>query len=402
MNEINSDFYKLKSAAEKTLTLYFDEIRGRTNGAGHFGGILERQHAGIWKVPLKTFAFSFLFNTVPLLNLKTSQQKVLQTIIGHTWNFNKSGEFISREQFLNGKYNSNSGKLLVGPVKISSTTLKQTIDDLVKAGIILHTTFASKNGPKSFYAINPAIGGELPYLVDQVADRSWKKSSYDEGCQTILDVIQKPIIQISFWASDDDGNRGTDLFDQLILRLKHIELFPVLFDYCRQEFFEFIKNRNLWNNEFEAKFTQRKLNFRETVIDKFVLINEHELGLLEEESVQNFIERIRSLRKSLDDPEPKPQSKGDYDLLAKILYYRWGDYLAFSLDGWEKFEIFRLAMGGNFPPPLEDSYQVMKKEREGIEWIATSLGTYKKDVIKKKEGDLWGVFKQTLLEKQSA
>jgi len=156
-NEMDEDFYKLKKLSGSSVKKCYNFIRGWKDGSGHHKGLIEKQHPELWKTPSKGYSLSYIYKVLFNLNLSPTELKVALIIIGHTWNFDKTSEIISREQIINGKDNTNTEQCLVGPAGISSSSLAKSIDSLVQKGIIRRIIIAHPSGPKPLYLPNPVF-----------------------------------------------------------------------------------------------------------------------------------------------------------------------------------------------------------------------------------------------------
>jgi hypothetical protein len=399
---MNEEFRKIIKLASKSAPKFYNSIRGLNNNAGHFSGIIEQQHPEIWKVPQKNYALSFIFKVVSSLGLNPTEYKLLINIIGHTWNFGKASEFISRNHFLEGKYNSNTEECLVGPSNVSPSSLSSSLDGLVEKGAIKRITIAHPSGPKTLYSPNPTIGGEFPYKIDP-RERKWGHSNYPKLIQEGIDMIQSPLT----WAEIDYEIIFCDLFDTLIAKLKHIELVPLFLDQSKTELPYIAERRNKWKTEidkilipeknskesFKLKSNTNAKQLHSLIEEALDNINIEEQEWLEIDFVQDKISHSHRIREQLDTPLALPLNNEDALLQAQLLRLRWGDtLLALSVDAWNRFENLVQEFGMKFPLEWKEfieKHNNMKKEREKIPWIKKSTTQYfkNKSVLKANKKD---------------
>lgn len=389
VTDMNEDFYKLVKLSGSSAMRYYNHIRGWNDGSGHHNGLIEKQNPELWKTPLKAFSLSYIYKVLFNLKLSPTELKVALIIIGHTWNFAKASEIISREQFINGKDDSNTDQCLVGPAGISPSSLTKSIDSLVEKGIIRRITIAHPSGPKPLYSPNPVIGGKFIYKTNP-GERDWKNSNYPKFAQEALDLIQAPVTSIDC----GEGVIQYELLDRLIKKLRHIELLP-LFIVNNESDFQIISDLRKDCQDYLNKEIQ-KLNPGKTpsphkIMDSSIPdiahgfedhVNHSEREWIESDEVQNHIAYLTQMRVQVDSPLPSTLSEEDAEMQVKLLYLRWGDtLLTVSVDAWDRFHQLITKYGASFNPfgkSIIEKYNLMKIEREKIPWIKKSAGTYYK------------------------
>lgn len=374
------------SSTDKPIYKYLDIFRGRTAKSVHFKGLIEKQHPELWKVPKKYYALKYTCNTLPLLSLPSTQHKLVITIIGHTWNFGKASEFISRKQFLEGKYNYSTDECLVGPANISASSLTPGLDALVQSGVIWRITIAHPAGPKTMYSPNPLIGGLLPYDTD-TRERNWNHSSHSEWLRDTIDETQSPLIHncvnieiIHF-----------ELFRNLLTKLRHIEILPVFLEEFKNDFNTFCKTRknlkaSLMEYMIESKNGPMRLdgiNFED--FNSMIFFDEDEVNSNEGEflnlnSVDETISELEQRRRELNSPLPLGISQEQAEYQLRLLWSQWGEILlTFSVDAWDRYEKLIETYGAGFAGNMSfyvERYKAMKEEREKYPWINSCVQSF--------------------------
>lgn len=387
---MNEDFFKLKKMSGTSVKKFYNHIRGwKDKGGNKHQGLIEKQHPELWKTPPKYLSFSYIYKVLFNLKLSSTELKVALAIIGHTWNFDKTSEIISRDQFINGKYDTSTEQCLVGPAGISSSSFAKSIDSLVQKGIIRRIIIAHTSGPKPLYSPNPVLGGEFIYESNP-QERNWSNSNYPEFVQEAIDLIQAPLT----WKDSKEGTIKYELIDSLIKNLRHIELLPLSILFFEDDFKSFANFRqdcqSYLNKEIQKSNPKEELSFQKftgsSISDIAHAFEDHanysEGQWIESDEAQNHIAYLTYIRTQVDSPLPHTLDEGDAGMQVKLIYLRWGDILlTISIDAWDRFEDLITKYGATFDSfgkSIIDKYHIMKTEREKIPWVKKSADTYYK------------------------
>lgn len=123
--------------------------------------------------------------------LTGSEQKVLDYLLRHTWGYNKTEDFISYSQFLNGIRNRKTGEWVDKGCGIGSRkTLSKAIKGLVARGFIKRLTF---KGRTTFYQLKLNERVESKPLVPKVnyPDSEGELLGGSQSKPTIKDITIK-------------------------------------------------------------------------------------------------------------------------------------------------------------------------------------------------------------------
>lgn len=378
-----------------TQNAFFNFVRGKPTNGQRGVSLLEKQHGGLFFPPPKSLALGYCTRDLMKMCSQTpADYRIAMAIIGHTWSFAKSCEFVSRSQFINGKYDAEDNLLVAGGGSDGSIT--PATGRLKEQGIVRRAVLAAPSGISiTMYAPN-IFAGDYPFKsnyfhLNILEDQSTlTTSTLSPQSATIINALRTPI-HPDYQEYDTNGFYGYREYPfllDLLVRLKHPDILPVLIERKGATFQAIIENRKGYEQTLDELARKNKANTKvkistpypehfEMVESKVNLYEREQLSLLEED-----IRHLQAVRANLDSQDWSISlSVAERKTQLDLLIARWGHtLLSLSLDAWSQFE--KLAQ------KKQDTYYSLYLElgevRNSLPWIKKSQLHYDKAKSKSK------------------
>jgi hypothetical protein len=251
-------------------------VRGVNSKERHLRGLLELQHPWHFEVPWGQEIVSQLCNQ-PAGEIRGAEERVFRTIVGNTWMFRKSSEFIAWSHFISGKIDSHSGRQIVAPAGVSRGSLKIALDSLVDRQNIYRAHVSGSGRPLILYSPNPlGFGQDQGHLSPETFGRDSSKCSYRVAGRLIYPTLIPSVDSLFYFSKFSKS----ELYKSLVLRLRSAELLAIFLEIAGESLALALKNRRSLYDSLQA--SANKSN--DALAKHIPAAKEREFELDEEES----------------------------------------------------------------------------------------------------------------------
>jgi hypothetical protein len=299
-----------------------DLIRGGTKKGVHYPGLMEQQHPVLWGIPRATEVVNILCNVIPMETDGVAGERVFRAIVGHTWRYQKAGEFITWEHLLKGKFDALGG-LLVAPAKVAGATLTKALRSATATGLLIRHEVHLGSRELIFFLPNPLFSGGVYTAGKYAAYDTYADRSTYSSVMGLIREIKDPLI----WTFGEDEGRPTRLYRELVTSLRAAELIAVVAEASGSSLQQLAERRRSTRAELQKELENARgmtEALREYIESRETELETDEMVWFMSIATTTLLQEATAVGKILNSSQLIPQHQPLHDLLPRALVHRLG------------------------------------------------------------------------------